>query len=123
MGPLTGVIAFLRKVAQHRGMAEVETIGQRIRRERLARQMTQRDLASRLKVGVPHVSKVEAGRENPSDELLRRVADVFELDPDELFLVARRVPETLIEQMAIDPAHALSYLRRWNKPESDASGE
>lgn len=70
-------------------MPTSETIGQRIKRERLASNMTQRDLANRVGVGVPHVSKAEAGRENPSDELLRKLASVFKIDADEPFLVAR----------------------------------
>lgn len=96
-------------------MGDVETIGERIRRERLDRQMTQRDLASKVEVGVPHISKVEAGRESPSDELLRRVATVFGLDADELLLVARRLPEGLVEDFATDPANALSFLREWKR--------
>lgn len=93
-------------------MAEAETIGARIRRERLALTMTQRDLAMRVGVGVPHISKVEADRESPSDDLIRRLAEVFEVDPDELLLAARRVPDDLIEQFADDPAKALAFFRR-----------
>ncbi len=96
-------------------MDGVETIGQRIKRERLARNMTQRQLAEAVDVGVPHISKVEAGRENPSDDLLRRLARVFKLDADELLLVARRLPERVIEDLAADPAEALVFLRTWRE--------
>ena len=78
--------------------------------------MTQRDLAIAADVGVPHISKVEAGRENPSDELLTRLAVLFEVDADELLLVARRLPVELIEALAVDPSKALTYLRKWNAP-------
>lgn len=90
-----------------------ETIGERIRRERLRLQMTQRALAESVEVGVPHISKVEAGRENPSDELLSRLADVFGVDAEELLLVARRVPDSLVEKLAADPREALAFLRTW----------
>ncbi|NNJ48427.1 MAG: helix-turn-helix transcriptional regulator [Acidimicrobiia bacterium] len=73
--------------------------------------MTQRQLAERVSVGVPHISKIEADRENPSDELLERIAQVFNGDVDELLLVARRVPDELIERLASDPATALEFLR------------
>lgn len=96
-------------------MADVETIGERIRRERLDRQMTQRVLASKVGVGVPHISKVEADRENPSDELLRRLATVLGLEADELLLVARRLPQSMSEEFATDPAEALTFLRQWRK--------
>lgn len=96
-----------------------ETIGQRIKRERLAAGMTQRELADRVDVGVPHVSKIEAGRENPSDELLERIAKVFGLDRDELILVAGRVPEHVIEDLAADPVRALEFLRSFPQTRSD----
>jgi|SRR5687768_4093559 len=94
-------------------MATVETIGARIKRERLALQMTQRQLAEEVDVGVPHISKVEADRENPSDDLIHRLAKVFGADPDELLLVARRLPEAIIEDLATDPARAIAFLRKW----------
>jgi transcriptional regulator with XRE-family HTH domain len=75
-----------------------ETIGQRIKRERLRLQLTQRQLATKVDVGVPHISKVEADRENPSDDLLRRLAKVFKVDADELLLVARRLPDRVAER-------------------------
>lgn len=94
-------------------MPPAETIGQRIKRERLRNGMTQRQLADAVGVGVPHISKVEAGRENPSDELLSRLAKVFKIDADELLLVARRVPERIVEQFAADPAKALMLFRKF----------
>ena len=99
-------------------MSDAESIGQRIRRERLERGMTQRDLAALVGVGVPHISKVEAGRENPSDDMLRRVAEVFKCDPDELLLVAGRIAPDLMEGLVADPAASLEYLRRWRDRES-----
>ena len=75
--------------------------------------MTQRELADAVGVGVPHISKIEAGRENPSDDLLRKIADLFDCDFDELLLAARRMPPDLIEQFAADPTGSLEYLRKW----------
>lgn len=96
---------------------DVELIGQRIRRERKDRSMTQRMLAEAVRVGVPHISKIEAGRESPSDDLLRRIADVFGCDFDEFLLVARRIPQDLMERLAADPRQSLEFLRTWRAPE------
>ena len=96
-------------------MSEAESIGQRIKRERVDKGLTQRQLADLIGVGVPHVSKIEADRENPSDELIGRLAEVFDLDADELLLVARRLPEDVLERLATDPTRALEFLRRWDK--------
>ena len=103
----------MRNCQHNQAMNARETIGQRIRRERLSRNMTQRQLADRVMVGIPHISKVEAGRESPSDDLLRRIAQEFDIDGDELLLVARRVPQELLDSFAIDPREAIEHLRQW----------
>ena len=97
-------------------MGGVESIGQRIKRERLSLSMTQRVLAERVGVGTPHISKIEAGRENPSDELLRNISVVFNCEFDELLLVARRVPPDLMEKLAANPRHSLEFLRNLKIP-------
>ena len=94
-------------------MDSIEPIGQRIRRERLKRAMTQRDLAEEVGVGAPHISKIEAGRESPSDELLRSLAEVLDWNFDELLLAARRMPPDLMDTLASDPKGSLEYLRQW----------
>jgi transcriptional regulator with XRE-family HTH domain len=96
-------------------MAEAETIGQRIKRERVKLGLTQRELAAKVVVGVPHISKVEGDRENPSDDLLDRLARVFGVPTDELLLVARRMPPQMIEDLAADPAQALEFLRTFRQ--------
>jgi transcriptional regulator with XRE-family HTH domain len=98
-------------------VTEIETIGARIKRHRMDAGMTQRDLAGKVGVGVPHISKVEANRENPSDDLIHRLADVFRIDVDELFLTARRLPPALAEEMASDPARALQFFRTMRNEE------
>ena len=97
-------------------MSEAESIGQRIKRERLSLSMTQRVLAEQVGVGTPHISKIEAGRENPSDELLRKISEVFNCEFDELLLVARRVPPDLMEKLAANPRHSLEFLRNLKAP-------
>lgn len=92
-------------------MTDPETFGARVKRHRLDAGLTQRELAERVQVGVPHISKVEADRENPSDELIVRLAVVFAVDADELFLTARRLPPALAEDVASDPARALQFFR------------
>ena len=99
-------------------MSSIEPVGQRIRRERLKRTMTQRDLAEEVGVGAPHISKIEAGRESPSDELLRSIADALDCDFDELLLAARRIPPDLMDRLASDPEGSLEYLRQWKGRES-----
>ena len=98
-------------------MSSAESIGQRIKRERLNLSMTQRALAERVGVGTPHISKIEAGRENPSDELLRNISEVFNCEYDEFLLVARRIPPDLMEKLASNPRQSLEFLRNLRNPE------
>ena len=98
----------------------MEPVGQRIKHERLSRAMTQRELANEVGVGAPHISKIEAGRESASDELLRTIAKVLECDFEELLLAAKRMPPDLMDVLASDPRLSLQYLRQWKRESPDA---
>lgn len=102
--------------AQTQSMPDSETFGAWLKRNRLAADLTQRDLALQVGVGVPHISKLEADRERPGDELLPRLASVFKVDPDEVFVVARRLPPGVAEHLASDPVGAVQYFRSIVRP-------
>lgn len=90
-----------------------DAIGERLRRARTARGLTQREVATRAGVGAPHLSKVEAGKEQPGRDLLLRVATVLGLDADELLLAAGLLPSWAAARAELDPAGAVAALRRW----------
>lgn len=92
-----------------------ETLGQRIKKERLAQAMTQRDLAEAAGITVPYVSKIEAGKETPTEEKIIRLAEALRLDADELTLAAGRVPQDVMNQLTADPKKALEFLRTMPK--------
>lgn len=94
------------------GVVPPEPLGQRIKKERLALGMTQRDLAVALKITVPYVSKIETGRETPTTEKIVKVAEVLGLDPDELLLAAGRMPADVVDRLVADPTEGLEFLRR-----------
>lgn len=89
-----------------------ETIGQRIKRERLLKDMTQRDLADAVGVGVPYISKIEADRETPADDKIIKIAEALRVDPDELLLTARKMPADLMDRLAANPAEGIEFLRK-----------
>jgi transcriptional regulator with XRE-family HTH domain len=64
------------------------TFGQRIRVRRRQLDMTQRELARRIKTSTPYVGHLEANKRHPSDQVVSRLAEVLGLDPGELFLLA-----------------------------------
>jgi len=98
-------------------MNEIETIGQRVKREPWAKAWPSATSLRPSMLGSTHL-EVEAGRENPSDVLLVRLAEALNADVDERMLVARRVPDDLMEKLAADPTEALE---RTNHPHRDAS--
>ncbi len=60
-------------------------LGRNIRRLRMEKNMTQRQLAWHLRVSVQAVSKWERGRAYPDVELLVPIARLFSVTLDELF--------------------------------------
>lgn len=70
--------------ASHRPLSE-RALGARLRELRLATGMTQTALASHLGLSANvHVSYLEAGKKEPSIELVVRLADLFGLSVDDL---------------------------------------
>jgi transcriptional regulator with XRE-family HTH domain len=92
-----------------------DSLGQRIKQERLKRGLTQRELADAVGITVPYMSKIEANRETPTDEKLVRVAEVLRLNADELILAAGRMPSDVMDRLTADPSKALEFLRRMRK--------
>ena len=62
--------------------------GQVIRARRRQLELTQQEIAHRIKTSAPYVGHLESGKRNPSDEVLSRLADVLGLDRREMFLLA-----------------------------------
>ena len=69
-----------------------ETFGERIRRLRGERSMSQRELAHRVGTDHSYISKIEQGKERPSRPLVHRLAEALETEPVELELAAGYVP-------------------------------
>lgn len=71
--------------------------GQTIRSLRKARNLSQRELAEKVRVNFSYISKIENERldfaDYPSEELILKLAKVLGADGDELLLLANKVPE------------------------------
>ena len=96
-------------------MAPAMTVGQLIRQWRTDAKMSQRELADKVKVTFPHISKIESDKEQASAELLERIAKALGKTPeeaDELFAAAGRLPSDVAEKVKSDPTQAFLLLRR-----------
>ena len=73
------------------------TFGERIRQLRKAKDLSQRDLATMVKVNFTYISKIENEKldfgDYPSEELIVKIAKALDADADELLILAKKVPE------------------------------
>lgn len=85
--------------------------GARIRAERRARKLTQRQVAQPIPMSPGNLSRLENGETGPpSDEIISKLAGVLKLDPTELFkLAGRDLGGASFEQQVLSE---LNHLRR-----------
>jgi len=64
------------------------SFGQVIRERRRQLDLTQEEVAHRIKTSTPYVGHLESSKRHPSDKILTRLAEVLGLDRRELFFLA-----------------------------------
>lgn len=88
-------------------------LGSHLRELRHRAGLSQRAAATAANVSFPHISKVEAGNEVPSAELLVALAKAYGVDADELLLAAERLPEDVEDAVIEKKDLAPQFLRSW----------
>ena len=68
--------------------AKKRTFGQVLRDRRRQLDLTQQEVARRIKTSTPYVGHLEAGKRRPSNTVLSRLADVLGLNRRDLFILA-----------------------------------
>ena len=74
------------------------TFGQVIRERRRQLDLTQEEVARRIKTSVPYIGHLESAKRHPSEKVVVRLAQVLGLDPRELFLLANPGTRALLSQ-------------------------
>jgi transcriptional regulator with XRE-family HTH domain len=74
--------------------------GQIIRERRRQLDLTQEEVAHRIKTSTPYVGHLESGKRHPSDKILTRLAEVLGLDRRELFFLANPRAQALLSEDA-----------------------
>ena len=96
------------------------TFGDKIRELRKAKNLSQRDLAAKVKVNFTYISKIENERldfgDYPSDDLIRKLAKALGADADELLILAKKVPESIRKRVIQRP----DVFRKLAKLDDDA---
>jgi transcriptional regulator with XRE-family HTH domain len=83
------------------------SFGQIIRDRRRQLDLTQEEVAKRIKTSTPYVGHLESSKRHPSDKILTRLAEVLGLDRRELFFLANpRAQELLSPQVESTPETA-----------------
>ena len=70
--------------------------GQIIRERRRQLDLTQEEVARRIKTSTPYVGHLESGKRHPSDKIVTRLAEVLGLDRRELFFLANPRAQALL---------------------------
>ena len=74
------------------------TFGQVIHKRRRQLDLTQEDVAGRIRTSVPYIGHLESAKRHPSEKVVARLAEVLGLDPRELFLLANPGTMALLSQ-------------------------
>ena len=92
---------------------DMSDFGTTIKNLRKERQITQRDLAEKVKVDFTYISKMENNKLGnfPSIDTIVKLAEVLDANADELILLAKKVPDTMRETI-VDDDLAASFLRK-----------
>jgi transcriptional regulator with XRE-family HTH domain len=79
-----------KKSAQH-------SFGETVRDRRRKLDLTQQEVARRIKTSTPYVGHLEAGKRHPSEKVVARLAEVLGLDRRELFFLANPTALELVQ--------------------------
>jgi transcriptional regulator with XRE-family HTH domain len=72
------------------------TFGQVIRERRRQLDLTQEEVAKRIRTSTPYVGHLESAKRHPSDKIVTRLAEVLGLDRRELFFLANPRAQALL---------------------------
>jgi transcriptional regulator with XRE-family HTH domain len=76
----------------------VQQFGGVIRARRRQLDLTQEELARRIRTSVPYIGHLETGKRHPSEKLVTKLAEVLGLDLRELFFLANPGTKRLISR-------------------------
>jgi transcriptional regulator with XRE-family HTH domain len=86
-----------------------------IRRRRRELNLTQEEVAARIKTSTPYVGHLEAGKRHPSQKVVTKLAEVLGLDRRELFFLANPHAEALLSPQPEPTEGSVSAFEQFRK--------
>jgi transcriptional regulator with XRE-family HTH domain len=87
--------------------------GERVRQLRKEHNLTLRELADKVGIDFTYLSKIETGKGvPPSEETIRRLAELLNSDSDELILLADKLPDQFERELLARPEKQVAGLYR-----------
>ena len=80
-----------------------ETFGDRVRTARARKHLTLRDAAEKIGRSASFLSDIEHDRRLPSEDVLQDLAQLLDLDPDDLMASSGRLPTVVAEYLKTTP--------------------
>ncbi|MBW1849010.1 MAG: helix-turn-helix transcriptional regulator [Deltaproteobacteria bacterium] len=71
-----------------------------------------KNLGSKLDINYSYISKIENDHSIPSEDFIKKVAEIFGHDKEELMLRAGKIPGDIIEILKNNPKAAADFLRK-----------
>ena len=71
-----------------------------------------KQVAPELGFDYTYLSKLENNKANPSAKVIKKMADYYKYDQDELFLSAGKIPEDVQKILVSNPEKAIELLRK-----------
>lgn len=91
----------------------MKTFGEHLKEARKEKKITQRELGKMIGVDFTYISKIETGAlEPPSEEVIKKISRELDLDENELFLAAKKVP-TEFKNTIIENSTANMFFRKY----------
>jgi transcriptional regulator with XRE-family HTH domain len=88
------------------------SFGEVIRERRRQLDLTQEDVARRIKTSIPFIGHLESNKRRPSDATVTRLADALSLDRGKLFFLANPEAKALLQEHKARPGSAWEDFRR-----------
>jgi transcriptional regulator with XRE-family HTH domain len=112
--PLSDIIYIVTNFIRKQGGIMKVKVGELLRLKRIEKEYTLEKVSSMIGVSINYISALEKGnKSNPSDDIVVKLAKLYELDEEDLFLAFKKVPLSTKQEVEEHPslAKALSQIR------------